>query len=182
MATRTVVGTSSRVFPTHRVVGSWLGASLIAQVALSAYFQAINWVPMGRWNYQPGAQPLGVQAANGHLALGDLGYVLLFLLPITLYLLAAWKNWSWLMWIGLVGYSVWLGLEVVGWWIPYAFGASDTWMKTYQRVFSQSTQLLPTFGRHLAPDGLHIVLSLLLVGVVSTIAVDRLRSTLRVRH
>jgi hypothetical protein len=83
------------------------------------------------------------------------------------------------MWIGLIGYTVWLVVQVVSWWIPYAFGASDTWMATYQRVFSHSTQLLPSVGRHLAPDGVHIVLSLLLAAVVVTTMTSLVRSTLQ---
>ena len=154
----------------------WREASLLAQITLALYFQAMNWVSLGAWNYQPGFEPLARQAADGRLAVADVAYASAFLLPVALYLLAAWRRWSWLMWIGLVGYSVWLALEIVGWWIPYAFGASAEWMATYQRVFSQSTQLLPSFGRHLAPDGLHIVLDLLVAIVVAMIAIDRVRS------
>jgi hypothetical protein len=156
----------------------WLAASVFAQAALALYFQAINWLPLGSWNYQPGFEPLATQAAHGRLAAADFGYVVLFLVPVTLYLVAAHWRWLWLMWIGLVGYTVWLVVQVVSWWIPYAFGASDTWMATYQRVFSHSTQLLPSAGRHLAPDGVHIILSLLLAVVVVTTATGLVRLTL----
>jgi hypothetical protein len=70
------------------------------------------------------------------------------------------------MWLGVLGYGSWLALQIKTWWIAYAFGASDSWLRVYQRVFSRSTQLLPSFGRHLPPDGLHLVLHLLLAIVV----------------
>jgi hypothetical protein len=154
-----------------RSIGSgstWLAASAIAQLVLALYFQAVNWLPMGSWNYQPGSVPLVQQFADGGIPIPDVGYVALFLLPVTLFLIAMSRNWAWLMWIGLVGYTVWLALQIMSWWVPYALGASDSWIATYHRVFSQSTQLLPTVGRHLAPDGLHIVLSMLLAVVVIT--------------
>src|SRR5450759_20086 len=160
-------------------IAGWLAASVVAQVALALYFQAINWLPLGFWNYQPGAEPLASQAAHGQLAALDVGYVALFLVPVALYLVAALRQWAWLMWIGLIGYTVWLVVQVVSWWIPYAFGASDKWMATYQRVFSHSTQLLPSVGRHLAPDGAHIVLHLLLAAVVVTTTTVLVRSMLK---
>ena len=160
----------------------WLAVSAIAQVVLALYFQAVNWLPMGSWNYQPGSEPLARQVADGGIAIGDVGYVALFLLPATLFLVAMSRSWAWLMWIGLVGYTVWLVLQITGWWIPYALGASDSWAATYHRVFSQSTQLLPTVGRHLAPDGLHIVLSVLLAVVVTTTAAGLVKLAIRGRR
>jgi hypothetical protein len=160
----------------------WLAASAMAQVLLAVYFQAINWLPMGSWNYQPGSKPLASQAVQGQLAALDVVYVALFLLPVAVYLIAASRRWNWLMWISLVGYTVWLVLQVVSWWIPYVLGASDSWMATYHRVFSQSTQLLPSFGRHLAPDGLHIVLSLLLAAVVVTTTTGLVKFTTQGRR
>lgn len=122
--------------PSRRIgVGStWLAASAIAQIVLALYFQAVNWLPMGSWNYQPGSEPLAQQFANGSIAIADVGYVALFVLPVTLFLIAMSRNWAWLMWIGLVGYTVWLVLQIMSWWIPYALGASDRWMATYHRV------------------------------------------------
>lgn len=160
----------------------WLAASAIAQLVLALYFQAINWLPMGSWNYQPGSEPLTQQLADGSIGIPEVVYVALFLLPVTLFLIAMSRNWAWLMWSGLVGYTVWLVLQIMTWWLPYAFGASDRWMATYHRVFSQSTQLLPTVGRHLAPDGLHILLSLLLVVVVITTAAGLVRLAHQGRH
>lgn len=70
------------------------------------------------------------------------------------------------MWVGAVGYGVWLYLQIQTWWVPYLFGASEHWQEVYNRVFSHSTKILPTFGNHLAPDAMHLTIQLLLFVIV----------------
>ncbi len=154
-----------------------LRLSIVAQVVLALYFQAIVWLPLGKWNYQPGSEPLLRAALQGHLEFQDVFISVLFLLPAVLFWVAHSKNQVWLMWIGLVGYTIWLFLQIQTWWVGYIFGASDRWAEVYQRAFSESTKILPSFGRHLAPDGVHFVLQLLLMVVVisTTVALLRLR-------
>ena len=144
----------------------WLTASLIAQVILAAYFQVIQWLPLGRWNYQPGFTPFAVQMINGRATGLDVLLLGLFAVPVLVFWLAYSRRLRWLMWICALGYAIWLALEIKTWWVAYAFGATDSWARVYERVFSQSTQLLPAFGRHLPPDGLHLVLQSLLIAVV----------------
>jgi hypothetical protein len=144
----------------------WLRVSIIAQVTLVLYFQVVQWVPLGRWNYQPGFDPLVIQIIHGHIDIQDVGMVGCFILPVFVFWFALWRGLTWIMWVGLLGYLGWLTMEIQTWWIAYIFGASDTWMSVYQRVFSRSVQLLPSFGRHLAPDGMHLVLHMLLATVV----------------
>jgi len=40
----------------------------------------------------------------------------------------------------------------------------------YARVFSRTTKLLPNFGKHLAPDAIHIFIDLFVVAVIITLA------------
>jgi hypothetical protein len=144
----------------------WLRVSFIAQVVLALYFQIVQWIPLGKWNYQPGFDPLVVQAFHGRIDIQDIAFVGVFTLPVLVFWFARGRGLIWIMWVGLLGYVGWLAMEIQTWWIAYIFGASDTWMSVYQRVFSQSVKLLPSFGRHLAPDGLHFVLQVLLAVVV----------------
>ena len=157
----------------------WLRISLVAQILLAAYFQLVVRVPLGGWNYQPGSAPLLSQWSDGALSAEELLGSLLFLLPVVLFSIAFWRRYRWLMWVGLVGYSVWLILQIKTWWIAYLFGASDAWFATYQRVFSASTKVLPSFGRHLAPDGLHFVLQILLTATVVSLFLGLLASLRR---
>jgi hypothetical protein len=145
----------------------WLTASLIAQAILAAYFQAIQWFPLGRWNYQPGFTPLGVEVIHGRATWLDFLLLASFALPFVIFWFAYSRGLRWLMWICTLGYAIWLALQVKTWWVAYAFGASDSWARVYARVFSQTTQLLPSFGRHLPPDEMHLVLQVLLATVVA---------------
>jgi hypothetical protein len=157
----------------------WLKASLFTQAILALYFQAIGWLPLGRWNYQPGFTPLGVEAIHGRATAQDVLLMAAFAAPFVVFWLAYSRGSRWLMWIGTVGYAIWLALQVKTWWVAYAFGASDSWERVYQRVFSHSTQLLPSFGRHLPPDGMHLILQVLLTAAVVCAVVGLLRSSRR---
>lgn len=148
----------------------WWRISFLAQVILAAYFQLNVWLPLGKWNFQPGFQPLLLQAAGGTLAVEDVALALGFALPLFLFIPAYRRRRVWLAAIAFAGYGVWLALQVQTWWVAYIFGASDAWIRTYDRVFSQSTRILPSFGRHLPPDGMHSVLQVLLLVVVISLS------------
>lgn len=156
---------------------TWLRASLVAQVSLALYFQVIQWLPLGRWNYQPGFTPLGVQAIQGRATAQDLLLMAAFVVPVAVFWFSFSKGMRWLMWICTLGYAIWLALQVKTWWVAYAVGASDSWVQVYRRVFSQSTQVLPSFGRHLPPDGMHLVLQVLLTAVVVLAAVGLVKTS-----
>ena len=158
----------------------WIRASLVAQGILALYFQAIEWLPLGSWNYQPGFTPLGVQMIHGGLSAPDVLVVAAFGVPFAIFWYAYSRSLRWLMWICAAGYTVWWALQVKTWWIAYAFGASDSWVRVYQRVFSHSIQLLPSFGRHLAPDGMHLVLQILLTAVVVSTWAGLVKPSVRV--
>ncbi len=145
---------------------NWLRASLFAQAILALYFQVIQWLPLGGWNYQPGFTPFGVEVIHGRAAWQDFLLLGAFTVPFLLFWFAYARGLRWLMTLGILGYGIWLALQVKTWWVAYAFGASDARARVYERVFSHSTQVLPSWGRHLPPDGMHLVLQLLLVAVV----------------
>ncbi len=144
----------------------YLRISLAAQFLLAVYFQMINWFSLGLWNYQPGSIPMFSSISSGKIQWGDVGILCAFLLPFLLFIIAYRRRWNWLMWTGVVGYSVWLYLQVQTWWVPYLFGASQHWQEIYHRVFAHSTKILPSFGNHLAPDAMHLTIQLLLIVIV----------------
>jgi hypothetical protein len=162
----------------------YLRISLAAQFLLAVYFQMVNWFSLGAWNDQPNSVPLFNSVMSGKVEWGDIGFVGAFLLPILLFLLAYWKRWTWLMWLGVFGYTAWFYLQVQPWWVPYIFGATDQWQKTYHRVFAHSTKILPSFGSHLAPDGMHLVIQLFLSVIITTLIVGlvQIRRSKKVAH
>jgi hypothetical protein len=146
----------------------YLHISVATQFLLAVYFQMINWFSLGAWNDQPDFVPLINAATSGTIEWGDIGIVCAFLLPFLLFLFAYWRRWRWLMWVGALGYTCWLSLQIQTWWIPYLFGASDHWQEVYHRVFAHSTKILPSFGNHLAPDAMHLTIQVLLSVIVAS--------------
>jgi hypothetical protein len=157
---------------------TWLRVSLAAQAILALYFQVIQWFSLSQWNFQPQFRPFVTQVARGEATPAELLFLAAFTLPFLLFWFACARQIRWLMWVGVAGYSAWLAMQVKSWWVPYAFGASDAWLAVHRRVFSHSTQVLPSFGRHVPPDGMHLVLQLLLAIVVVS-AIAGLRKTAR---
>jgi hypothetical protein len=180
---------------------TWLRASLFAQVLLALYFQAIQWLPLGDWNTQcpsgdeiacglgnqglsvPGYQPLSVLAFEGRLSAHDALYCVGATAPLWVFWFAYSRALRWLMWAQAGFYSVWMALQM-GWWVLYAYGRTDSQVELYQRVLGHSTQLLPSFGRHLPPDGLHLVLQILLGAVLVSTLTGLLKTpdTTRIRQ
>ena len=172
----------------------WLRTSLFAQAILASYFQAIQWLPLGDWNNQcpsgdeiacglgsqglsvPGYQPLSVLAFEGRLSARDALYCAGFTVPLWLFWFACSRGLRWLMWMQVGFYSVWMALQIKSWWVPYALGATDSQVERYQKVFGHTTQLLPSFGRHLPPDGMHLVLQILLAVVLVSALIGLLKA------
>lgn len=154
---------------------NWLRVSLYVQAVLALYFQVVQWFPLGNWNYQPqnprpssfqSELPLSVLAAQHRLTAQDVLNVATFAAPFALFWFAYSRGWRWLMWLETGVYSAWLALQLYAWWLPYAFGRTDAEIQRYERVTSHATQLLPSIGQHLPPDGAHVVIQILLIGLL----------------
>ena len=69
--------------------------------------------------------------------------------------------------VAALGFDVvWLVLQVQSWWIPYIFGTSRQWQLDYAK--GPTTKLLPSFGNHVAPDGMHLMISIFLIAALIT--------------
>ncbi len=143
----------------------WLQRSLFTQGVLAVYFQAVIWFPLGALNDQIGAhnRPLVEQFRAGTASFGDAVFAFAFILPTVLFLVGYVKRIRVLMWLSLLGYTVWLALQIQTWWVNYIFGASENWQRVYHRVFSRTLKILPSFGTHLAPDAMHLLIQIILL-------------------
>jgi len=155
----------------------WLRASLILQILLAAYFEAILWFPLGRWNDQPGKRL--IQAVSEGQATAAIMWSIVFMLPLILYAVALSRRWAWLMWLGVCGYGTWCALELQSWWAPWIFGA-DARALHNERFLQRTYKIFPVSAKHPAPDAMHFVLDVILFAVVVTLAIGlapRRRST-----
>ena len=130
-------------------------AAVTAQVALLVYFELCVLVPLGRWNDQPGMALF----TFGNLILGGAIAV-----PQLLLLIGTVRRIRLLLWLGLIGDSVWFVLHSSSLWWPYIAGASLQYAAIYPRVFGRTTKLLPNFGNQLAPDAMHIFIDVFAAG------------------
>jgi hypothetical protein len=149
----------------------YLRISLWTQFVLAIYFQIINWFSLGSWNNQSGFVPLIRSLISGKAEWTDIALISAFLIPFLLCLLAYYKQLIWLLWVGVCGYSFWFFLQIKTWWIPYLLGASARWEEIYHRVFAHTTKVIPSFGRHLAPDAMHLAIQLLLLILIMNLII-----------
>jgi hypothetical protein len=145
------------------MAGRWRKAAVASQTTLLVYFQMCMWLPLGAWNNQHTFPVLqSPRAAMGPVAIG-LGTVLL-IIGTSLRIRP-------LMWVGAVGHFGWWIAQALTIWPPYIWGASERYAAMYDRVWGRTTKVLPSWGEHLAPDGMHVFIQALLVAVlVTTIA------------
>jgi len=151
----------------------WIRVSLVLQIMLAAYFQAILWFPLGSWNDQPGKRLITLLGEGQALAV--LGFALAMLLPVLLFALGIWKRWMGLIWLGLIGYGAWAVLQIQSWWIPWIFGADERALNN-QRFLQRTYKIFPSSIGHPAPDAMHFVLDVLLFLTVVTIALGLLKT------
>ena len=151
----------------------WIKVSLVLQIMLAAYFQAILWFPLGSWNDQPGKRLMTLLGEGQALAV--LGVALAMLLPVLLFALGIWKRWMGLIWLGLTGYGAWAVLQIQSWWIPWMFGADERALNN-QRFLQRTYKIFPSSIGHPAPDAMHFVLDVLLFLTVVTIALGLLKT------
>ena len=124
--------------------------TVLIQGILLAYFQLVEWVPLFPWNDLRWGNP----QKGLDLALGGAQAVLM---------VGTRRGSRRALQLGLLFYGVWLGLQLIGWWVPYFAGASPEMQETYARHFGATLKLLPPIGDHPVPDANHLVLQVLLV-------------------
>jgi hypothetical protein len=124
--------------------------ALASQALLLLYLQVIEWVDLYPWN--------DVRRGNGQEVLDVLLGAFMGMA-----LVATARRWRSGLVIAALGYAVWMYLQVVTFWVPYATGASARWQRIHAAHFAQTIQWLPSWDDHLPPDASHFVLQLLLL-------------------
>lgn len=133
---------------------------------LTAYLWLISWIPLGNWNRQPEGTLLQGLFAGRAMEASDLGVLGFVTLPAVLFWLAYQRNSFWFVVPALTLDAVWLWMQIQSWWIPYIFGTNRGWQLAYAN--GPTTKVLPSFGHHVAPDGMHFVIHVLLAAALIT--------------
>jgi len=132
---------------------------------LAAYLWLIAWIPLGNWNRQRDGTLLEALRSGRGIHAGDWGMLAFVALPAVLFWAAYKRNSFWFTVPALTLDVVWLVLQIQSWWIPYIFGTAG-WQLAYAK--GPTTKVLPSFGHHVAPDGMHFLIHVLLVAALAT--------------
>jgi hypothetical protein len=128
------------------------GSSRLAVISIASlfcYYEIYRWIPLGPWNGEF-HWPVSNDQFYPDIVIG-----LLLLLMI----------WSFRrqrivgMWIGVMLLTLWLGVHLSEWWIPYVRGTGPD-RDSFYHFYGYHTQILPVIGSHRPPDGGHAILDL----------------------
>jgi hypothetical protein len=135
-------------------------------VLLTAYLWVVACIPLGNWNRQRDPQLIPALLSGSGITVSDLLTLAFVTIPAVLFWLTYQQRRFGVGVLALVFDVFWLWMQVQSWWIPYLFGTNTRWQLEYAK--GPTTKVLPSFGRHVAPDGMHFVIGILLVGALIT--------------
>ena len=138
--------------------GLWLNWSL------AIYLWLVDLISLGRWNYQTEPHLISVLINGGRLTIADISFLICVLLPAIAFTIGYYLANKWIIGVALIADLIWLTLQILSWWVPYIFGTKKQWQINYAHL--PTTKILPSFGNHIAPDGLHTVISILLIAAI----------------
>jgi hypothetical protein len=146
----------------------WLMAkiSLWVHWLLAAYLWLVSLVSLGRWNAQPEPHLVAALRAGQSLTRGDAAFLGFVALPALLFTLAVLRRSRLAAASALICDLIWLALQILSWWIPYIFGTAKPWQVRYGK--GPTTKILPSFGLHVAPDAMHLLITILIVAALWT--------------
>jgi hypothetical protein len=139
----------------------WTRRSAWLHWFLTAYLWLTAWFPLGNWNRQ-GDENLLPQLLGGKgLHLDDVFALAFVTTPALLFWLGYKYRNFWFAIAALAFDAFWGFMQFQSWWVPYIFGTNEPWQLKYAQ--GPTTKVLPSFGHHVAPDGMHLAIHVLLV-------------------
>lgn len=141
-------------------------ASAWLHCSLAAYLWMVEAVPLGNWNRQRGERLLPALLNGSRVDTGDFFALLFAALPAILFCVAYKQRRVPFAAVALGLDVVWFWMQIQSWWVPYIFGTGIRWQIEYAK--GPTTKVLPSFGNHVAPDGMHLVIHILLAAAFLT--------------
>ncbi len=129
----------------------WFKVALVLQALLVGYFLTIEVVALFPWN------DLAVRGADHDLR-QSIAYTALPLVALTGIFALGVRP---LAFISLLGYGIFLIVQLWMWWEPYVMGADAAWTARHAELYANTMKALPSFGAHIAPDAQHLALQAL---------------------
>ncbi len=144
----------------------WIRRSLWIHCSMSAYLWLIAWFPLGNWNRQTDENLLPQVLEGKGLHADDIAALAFVTAPALLFWLCYRYRKFWFGVAALAVDAFWAFMQIQSWWIPYLFGTNLEWQIRY--AHGPTTKVLPSFGNHVAPDAMHFVIHVFLLGAMIT--------------
>lgn len=132
---------------------------------LTGYLWLIAWLPLGNWNRQNDENLLPQLLEGKGLHMDDVFALAFVTAPALLFWLGYRYRAFWFALAALAVDAFWAFMQIQSWWIPYVFGTHEPWQLKYAQ--GPTTKVLPSFGNHVAPDGMHLMIHVLLAAAMT---------------
>jgi hypothetical protein len=136
---------------------NWIDLTIISQIAFTVWFALTHWVPLSPLNDLSEEAFPKERQTNFVLHIFQLASILGFFFHIT-----------WLMWIGIVFWSLSFMGHIVSWWLPYFFGWPKGFLENAEVDNAKTYHFLPPRKNHPIPDLNHFIIGILLLSTLIT--------------
>jgi hypothetical protein len=144
----------------------WTRRSAWLHWILTGYLWLIAWFPLGNWNRQSDENLLPQLLEGKGLHLDDLFALAFVTAPAVLFWVGYRYRKVWFAVAALAFDAFWGFMQIQSWWVPYILGTNEPWQLKYAK--GATTKVLPSFGHHVAPDGMHFAIHVLLILAFAT--------------
>lgn len=131
---------------------SWDLLAVVSQIAFTGWFALTHWVSMPPLNDLTEEAFPHERRTNIILHLLQLGSIIGF-----------WGQFLWLMWFGVIFWTISLVGHITAWWLPYFFGWPAVFLENAESDNAKSYHFLPIRHNHPVPDLNHCIIGILAV-------------------
>ncbi len=136
---------------------NWTDLTIISQVLFTVWFALTHWVPLNPLNDLSQEAFPKEQQINCILHIFQIASIIGFLF-----------HFYWLIWLGIVFWSVSFVGHILSWWLPYFFGWPKGFLENAEADNAKTYHFLPPRKNHPIPDLNHCVIGLLLLATLIT--------------
>ncbi|OGO66611.1 MAG: hypothetical protein A2030_11945 [Chloroflexi bacterium RBG_19FT_COMBO_50_10] len=143
---------------------NWKTIVIGSSIAAYLYMIITEWVNLSPWNDVSTSTPS--QKLSG---------TLINTVPFGLVIAGFLLDLFWLKLLGIGTLLALLGVHFAWWWVPYFWGASQTHMEAYTRLFSNTYKFLPARGGNPIPNAHYVTYEVLTLinGIIAIIGLAK---------
>lgn len=134
---------------------SWNNLAIVFQVAFTSWFALTHWIPMHPLNNLKEEAFPKERVTNVVLHFFQLASIIGF-----------WIHLRWLMWFGVIFWTVSFIGHILSWWLPYFFGWPKGFLENAEVDNAKTYHFLKVRKNHPIPDLNHCIIGMLALGTM----------------